>query len=117
VQTTEDRLDDAGLRTLRELLYVDASKDLVAEEEWLALVRGAGAGDQAALQALFERTHRLVFTLITRIAGDSSVAEHLTLELYADIWRQASRYDPAAQSVLGWLASEARTRALEGKAS
>jgi hypothetical protein len=44
------------------------------------LVRAMAAGDQRALRALYDRTHRLVFTFLVRLLNDRRSAEELTLE-------------------------------------
>jgi len=62
---------------------------------------------------LFERTHRLVFTLIVRITNNRETAEELTLDVFHDVWRRASTYDPAGGSVVGWIMNQARSRAID----
>lgn len=98
--------------TLGDVLY--ARPKLVApEEEWVGLVRSIGAGDQIALHALYDRAHRLVFTLSMRIAANRQIAEELTIDVFHDIWRNACHYDPANGTVLGWIMNQARSRAID----
>jgi RNA polymerase sigma-70 factor (ECF subfamily) len=104
---------DASHPTLGELLYADPTKSRVGEDEWIGIVQAIAAGDQSALQALYERTHRLVFTLTMRISGNRATAEELTLDVYHDVWRRASQYDAANGSVLGWIMNQARSRAID----
>jgi RNA polymerase sigma-70 factor (ECF subfamily) len=99
--------------TLGDVLYAGMSTAPVSEQEWVGLVRAIAAGDQAALHGLYERSHRLVFTLIMRITASREIAEALTLEVFHDAWRRAYRYDPRAGTVLGWLMNQARFRALD----
>jgi RNA polymerase sigma-70 factor (ECF subfamily) len=99
--------------TLGDLLYADKTKTRVPEADWVALVRCIAARDQRALHALYERTHRLVFTLIVRITRSRETAEELTLDVFHDVWRRAPTYDPANGSVLGWVMNQARSRALD----
>ena len=68
---------------------------------------------QAALRELYQRTHRLVFTLTMRICGHREIAEELTLDVFHDVWRHASRYDAAGGSVVGWIMNQARSRAID----
>lgn len=105
------REDSAG--TLGDVLYPDKSKTPLPEADWAGLVRSIAAGDQLALHALYERTHRVVFTLIVRITANRETAEEVTLDVFHDVWRRASRYDVANGSVLGWLMNQARSRALD----
>src|SRR3546814_13011070 len=76
------------------------------------LVQSMAAGDQLALHALYERAHRPVFTLIMRITANRETAEELTIDVFHDVWRRASRYDPANGTVLGWVMNQARSRAI-----
>ena len=110
---TDPNRHDGAIRTLRDLLYADPQQPRVSEEEWLALVRSIGAGDQAALRGLYERAHRIVFTLIMRICGNQQTAQELTLDVFHDVWRRAAAYDPQNGPVLGWLMNQARCRAIE----
>jgi RNA polymerase sigma-70 factor (ECF subfamily) len=98
-------------RTLGDVLQ--AATAPAPEKDWAALVRAIAGGDQLALRALYAQTHRIVFTLAARITGDGATAEELTLDVFYDVWRRASGYDPAAGSVLGWLMNQARSRAID----
>lgn len=102
----------AAPTTLGTLLYADASKSQVAEAEWVGLVQSVAARDLQALRELFERTQCIVFTLIFRLIDEREIAEELTLEVYQDVWRQASQFDAANDTVLGWIMNQARFRAI-----
>lgn len=102
-----------GHSTLGELLYADETKSRLREDEWVGIVRAIAAGDQSALRALYERTHRLVFTLTMRISGNRATAEELTLDVFHDVWRRAAQYDAANGSVIGWIMNQARSRAID----
>jgi RNA polymerase sigma-70 factor (ECF subfamily) len=99
--------------TLGELLYADGARATVPETEWAELVRCVAAGDQVALRALYERTHRIVFTLIVRIVNNHEAAQELTLDVFHDVWRRAAKYDPAGGTVVGWIMNQARSRAID----
>jgi RNA polymerase sigma-70 factor (ECF subfamily) len=99
--------------TLGEVLYANPSKALVSEAEWVVLVRSVAAGDQIALHALYERAHRAVFTLAMRITASRETAEEVTVDVFHDVWRRASRYEEADGTVLGWIMIQARSRAID----
>src|SRR5687768_6013221 len=99
--------------TLGEVLYAGKPKALVSEDDWAAIVRRIVGGDQQALHGLYERTHRVVFTLIVRITTNRETAEELTLDVFYDVWRRAARYDAANGTVLGWIMNQARSRAID----
>jgi RNA polymerase sigma-70 factor, ECF subfamily len=112
-----EHFDEAPLAaappTLGDVLYAKKSQVLVSEAEWAALVRCVAAGDPVALHALYDRAHRLVFTLAVRITLDRETAEELTVDVFHDVWRRASAYDPANGTVLGWIMNQARSRAID----
>jgi RNA polymerase sigma-70 factor (ECF subfamily) len=108
-----DRHERAAVGTLGELLYADASKRPVPEAEWVELVQRIGHGDEIALHALFDRMQRPVFTLAMRISGNRQSAEEITLDVFHEIWRRASRYDAAHGTVAGWVMNQARSRAID----
>jgi RNA polymerase sigma-70 factor (ECF subfamily) len=99
--------------TLGDILYADKAKVRTSEAEWLRLVRAVAEGDQRALHALYEQTHRIVFTLIVRITANQETAEEVTLDVFHDVWRKADTYDPAGGSVVGWVMNQARCRAID----
>ena len=101
-----------SLATLGDVLYAK-SKAPVPEQGWAMLVQSIAAGDQLALHALYERAHRIVFTLIMRITANRETAEELTLDVFHDIWRRASGYDAVNGTVLGWIMNQARSRAID----
>src|SRR2546423_11925092 len=98
--------------TLGDVLYAK-SKAPVPEQDWATLVRSMAAGDQLALHTLYEMAHRMVFTLIIRITANRETAEELTIDVFHDVWRRASRYNAANGTVLGWIMNQARSRAID----
>jgi RNA polymerase sigma-70 factor (ECF subfamily) len=110
---TDQHPPDTATRTLGDLLYADERTSRVSENEWVELVQAIAARNQEALYTLYEQAHRLVFTLIVRITNDVESAEELTVDVFHDVWRRASAYDPAGGSVVGWIMNQARSRAID----
>jgi RNA polymerase sigma-70 factor (ECF subfamily) len=98
--------------TLGDVLYA-TSKAAVPEQQWATLVQSIAAGNQLALHVLYEMAHRIVFTLVMRITANRETAEELTIDVFHDVWRSASRYDAANGTVLGWIMNQARSRAID----
>jgi len=98
--------------TLGDVLYAKA-KPPVEEREWVTVVRSITAGDQLALHTLYEMAHRVVFTLAMRIVANRETAEEITIDVFHNIWREASRYDAANGPVLAWIMNQARSRAID----
>jgi RNA polymerase sigma-70 factor, ECF subfamily len=111
--SNHDHRDVGPAGTLGDLLYADPAKPRVSESEWRELVAAIAAGDQLAFRALYDRSHRLVFTLTMRILGNHASAEEITLDVFHDVWRRAPTYDGTGGSVLGWIMNQAQSRAID----
>ena len=107
-----EELPQESPATLGAVLYAK-SKAPVPEQDWATLVQSIAGGDQLALHTLYEMAHRIVFTLIMRITSNRETAEELTIDVFHDVWRRASRYEAANSTVLGWIMNQARSRAID----
>jgi len=79
----------------------------------VALLGHVADGDQSALTRLYDATSRLVFGLVVRILSDRSAAEEVLLDVYTQVWRQASTYDSKRGAPLAWIMTIARSRAID----
>jgi RNA polymerase sigma-70 factor, ECF subfamily len=77
------------------------------------LLTRLAAGDQHALAEFYDIYAPLVNGLALRIVRDTADAEDVVQEVFVQVWRQASRYDPKRGSPEAWLCTMARTRALD----
>jgi RNA polymerase sigma-70 factor, ECF subfamily len=110
--TTASQRDESP-GTLGDLLFADPSRRRISEQEWVDIIQAIAARDEAALRALYERSHRIAFTLIMRITRNRQTAEELTIDVFHDVWRRAPQYDAENGSVLGWIMNQARSRAID----
>lgn len=83
------------------------------EQDWAAVISLIAQGDQQAMSALYHGTSKLVFGLVLRILGDRGLAEEVLLDVYAQVWRQAGRFDTSRGAALGWITTIARSRAID----
>ena len=104
---------DAPVTTLGDVIFTGTVQEPLAERDWAVLVSYIAAGDQAALRQLYERTHRLVFSLIVRITHSRETADDLTVDVFLDIWKKAATYDPTEGSVVAWIMNQARRKAID----
>jgi DNA-directed RNA polymerase specialized sigma24 family protein len=109
----ESRKHQRPPATLGDVLYSDQSTTSPSEKDWVAFVQSVANGDQLALHGLYERTHRVVFELISSVTRNPETTEEATVDVFCDIWRLASQYDAADDTVLGWIMNNARARALK----
>jgi RNA polymerase sigma-70 factor, ECF subfamily len=71
------------------------------------------AGRSDALEALYDRYKRLVFSVAFAIVGDGTAAEEVTLDVFVRVWRGAGRYRPERAKVSTWLGAITRHHAID----
>lgn len=77
------------------------------------LIRSIASGQESAVEALYDRYNRLVFSVAFAVVGDRSTAEEVTLDVFVHIWRGAKTYDPTRAKVSTWLVAIARHHAID----
>ncbi len=80
------------------------------DETLILLVRRASAD---ALNELYTRYNRLVFSLALNIVGDRATAEEITLDVFTRIWSKAETYRSDRARVNTWLTSITRYLAID----
>ena len=85
----------------------------VRDQELAKLAQRIAQGDQDALAKLYDETNRLVYSMVFRVLGEHTAAEEVTLDVYMQVWRQASRFDAERGALLTWLITIARSRAID----
>ena len=84
-----------------------------AHDDLGALLARCGRADEAAFAALYDATARRVYGLARRVVRDPAQAEEVTQEAFLDIWRTASRFDPARGSALSWMLTITHRKAVD----
>ena len=84
----------------------------VADDD-LSAVALMARQEASGLEALYDRYSTTVYSLALRIVRDTSDAEDVAQEVFAQAWTQAARYDTARGAVAAWLLMMARSRALD----
>lgn len=81
-----------------------------ADGQILAAVAGGSAD---ALERLYDRYAATAYGLARRILAQQDLAEEVVQDVFAQVWREANRYDDARASVAGWIVLLTRTRAID----
>ncbi len=71
------------------------------------------AGDERALGLLFDRHGAMAYGLASAMAHDPADAEEIVADAFAQVWRSAATFDQERGSVVAWLATIVRSRALD----
>lgn len=78
-----------------------------------AALRDAAKGDEAAFARVYDATAARVHGLVLRVLRNPAQAEEVTQEVYLEVWRRASSFDPAKGSPYAWLMTLAHRRAVD----
>ncbi len=85
-----------------------ATPDPLAE-----LMLQIAAGDRTAMRRLYDATSAKLFGVCLRILSDKDESEDVLQEVYLTIWRRADRYEAERASVMAWISTIARNRAID----
>ncbi len=78
-----------------------------------ALIARIAQGDREAFSRFYDAFARTTFGLIRRVLRDSGPAEEVLQEVFWQVWRDASQFDPRRGSPETWLLMRAKSRAID----
>jgi hypothetical protein len=81
-----------------------------SDEDLLSAIAGEAVW---AMEPLYQRYSRLLYSLAYAMVTDPQVAQNLTQETFLAVWRHASAYAPQAGAVRSWLLSILRHRTID----
>jgi len=84
-----------------------------AETSDAELVHRVSLGDTAALEALYTRYARVVYSFAMRIVMDPMLAEEVLQEVFVRTWRQADRFQRSRGNFASWLLSITHNLAID----
>jgi RNA polymerase sigma factor (sigma-70 family) len=70
-------------------------------------------GEASAVEECMQRYAPLVWSIAKRMTRDLGTLEELVQEIFVDIWRSASRFDPSRSSETTFVATIARRRIID----
>jgi RNA polymerase sigma-70 factor (ECF subfamily) len=70
-------------------------------------------GDRGALRQLYDATSSKLFAVCLRILSNRDESEDVLQEVYITIWRRADRFEASRASVMTWISTIARNRAID----
>jgi RNA polymerase sigma-70 factor (ECF subfamily) len=69
--------------------------------------------DAAAMEAIYDRHSRSVYSVLLRITRDPEIANELLQDTFIRLWRSAETYESARGTLAPWLLTLARNLALD----
>jgi RNA polymerase sigma-70 factor, ECF subfamily len=70
-------------------------------------------GDQDAFEAIYDKLSGPAYGLVRKVLRDPAQSEEVTQEVMLEVWRSASRFDPARGSATSWALTIAHRRAVD----
>jgi RNA polymerase sigma-70 factor, ECF subfamily len=77
------------------------------------LLTKIAAGDRNALSQLYDRYARTIYSIAWKSLNSVEDCEEVVLEVFAQVWRIANRFDITRGSVEQWIFTLARSRILD----
>ena len=87
----------------------ESSNDLSDE----ALLNAIANGAVWAMESLYQRYSRILYSLAYRLVADHQVAEDLVQDAFLAIWRRSTSYSPQTGAARSWLISILHHRAID----
>src|SRR5579864_1946577 len=78
-----------------------------------ALLYAIAGGAVWAMESLYERYSRILYSLAYRMVADHQVAEDLLQDAFLAVWRRSTSYSPQTGAARSWLISILHHRAID----
>ena len=78
-----------------------------------ALIKSIAEGAVWAIELLYQRYSRILYSLVYRMVADHQVAEDLLQDAFLSIWRHATSYSPQSGAARSWLVSIVHHRTID----
>ena len=78
-----------------------------------ALLNAIAGGAVWAMESLYQRYSRILYSLAYRMVADHQVAEDLLQDAFLAVWRRATSYSPQTGAARSWLISILHHRTID----
>ena len=94
-----------------------AADPSAAADDDLSLMDAVARRSRSALATLYRRHAPLLLAVCRRVLGDADEADDVLVDVFAEVWTRADRYDPARGSPTTYLITLARSRSIDRRRS
>ncbi len=84
-----------------------------SSDELAQMISETASGNATEFARLYAATSARIYGLVLRVLCCPDQAAEVTQEVYLQVWRQASRFDPARGHSMSWLTVMAHRRAVD----
>lgn len=84
--------------------------DELSDEALLSAIAGGAAW---AMDSLYQRYSRILYSLAYRMVADHQIAEDLLQDAFLSVWRRSTSFSPQAGAARSWLISILHHRAID----
>jgi RNA polymerase sigma factor (sigma-70 family) len=104
-------IDGKELVSAGHLNWYDAESPNLTSDE--ALLNAIAGGAVWAMESLYQRYCRSLYSLVYRMVANQQVAEDLLQDAFLAVWRRATSYSPQISTVRNWLFSITHHRTID----
>jgi RNA polymerase sigma factor (sigma-70 family) len=94
-------------------MYTSRDAESQNEPSDEALLNAIAGGAVWAMESLYQRYSRILYSLAYRMVADHQVAEDLLQDAFLAVWRRATTYSPQTGAARSWLISILHHRTID----
>lgn len=85
----------------------------LAQRQSPMLVAALQRREQSAIEELYRDFGGVTFGYLVRVLRDRGAAEDVQQQVFTEVWKRGSEYDPARAGLLTWIMQMTRSRAID----
>src|SRR6266704_2020659 len=94
-------------------MYMTRNAESQDEPSDEALLNAIAGGAVWAMDSLYQRYSRILYSLAYRMVADHQIAEDLLQDAFLAVWRRSTSYSPQTGAARNWLISILHHRAID----
>ena len=104
------RFKDGETDNSQPSAYISLPIEQLSDE---VLINAIAGGAVWAMEPLYQRYNRILYSLAYRMVADHQIAEDLLQDAFLSVWKRATSYSPQSGAVRSWLVSIIHHRTID----